>query len=188
MYQIHVDIETLGTAATSKVLSLGACCDDKTLYVEVDVSQYQGRFTEDKSTLEWWEQQGGFQHTLPPDEMVTPAHMVRALGAFILDVVGDPDADFEVWANSPSFDLAILRHHCRQFAIPVPWMFWQERDVRTINALAKRLRLASKEKAPHNALADAQLQERLVKRIYTQLINLQQAYRDGQFKSHGSTA
>lgn len=186
MKQIHVDLETLDTASTAQVLSLGACCEGMTLYVEVDTSVYKDAFTQSQATVEWWEKQGGFKST-PGTQLHTPVSMLVELNNFIHDVTKDIERnDIEIWANSPTFDLAILHHHYKVFSMRAPWEYWQERDVRTINALAKRLRMAQKAKAPHNALADAQLQEAIVRRVYSQLINLQQAYRDGVFAKEDS--
>jgi len=182
MRQIHIDLETLDIASTAKVLSLGACCDEMELYVEVDVSAYNDKFTESESTVAWWQKRGGFATSVTTDQLVTPVGMLVELTNFINDVTKDAnESTVEVWANSPSFDLAILRHHYAVFRHKAPWAYWQERDVRTINALAKALRMYQKPKAPHHALQDARLQEATVKRTYSQLINIQQAYREAMF-------
>lgn len=39
---------------------------------------------------------------------------------------------FTVFANSPSFDCAILTEYYNTLGMTVPWRFWQERDVRTL--------------------------------------------------------
>lgn len=183
MKQIHIDLETLDTEHTAKVLSLGAACGSKTLYVEIDQSHYGPQFTESQSTVDWWAAKGGFKpHT---DSLTTPHSALASLCAFIHDASGGDD--FEVWANSPTFDCAIIRNHYRAFNMACPWGYWQERDVRTIRKLAERLRLnVARLTNPHHALIDAQNQEALVCAVQRTLGDSLQQLRDMQFECDGA--
>jgi hypothetical protein len=175
--QIHVDLETLGIRATSQILSIGAVLgDDTQFYREVDAYSYDPKdFTIDDSTLAWWESQGGF---IPSIELTTPMQAISDFARWVSDIAESHDA-IEIWANSPSFDCAILHHHFKTFTINAPWQFWQERDVRTIKAAGRALNLRLKEKKnPHNALKDAQNQKYLVDQFYATIGDYVDTVRD----------
>ena len=158
--QIHIDLETLATSYNAQILSIGAVCGNAEFYIEVDTSLYDDTFAVSESTREWWVSKGGFKPTLL--DLFSPGNAINQLADFIAGVVKQ-ERDFEVWANSPSFDCAILRHHFDQHFLPCPWEFWQERDVRTIKNAAKRLRMNLRERSnPHHALQDAKNQQMLV--------------------------
>jgi len=82
-----------------------------------------------------------------------------ALAAFS-EFYGDAD---EVWANSPSFDCAMLAAGYDAVGSEEPWEFWEERDVRTVKNLpgAPDVEMEDGENE-HDALDDARQQARLV--------------------------
>lgn len=158
---IHIDLETLDTAHTAKLLSIGAVCGTDEFYREVDTVMYDPYrdFTQSASTMQWWADRGGFK---PVCELVSPYAAVHDLALYI-NRVWDGTGELEIWANSPSFDCAILKHHFVQFNVTCPWMFYHERDVRTIKNASQRLRLGQRmPENPHNALQDAKNQQALV--------------------------
>jgi hypothetical protein len=165
--RIHVDLETLGVRHTSQILSIGACHGTDTFYCEVDISTYNTEyFTQDQNTLDWWLNQGGF---VPTQEVISP---LRAINEFVVwfNDIRDQHEDVQVWANSPSFDCAILRHHFKTYALSCPWPFWCERDVRTVKSLIRDMRINIRErKNDHNALRDAQNQQQMVEAFYIEL-------------------
>lgn len=162
--QIHVDLETLGVRHTSQILSIGAVHGANTFYREIDAYQYNpNEFTEDASTLEWWVKQGGF---IPTQDLVSPMQAVSSFAQWVL-AIREQHNDIEVWANSPTFDCAILRHHFKIFSLSCPWEFWSERDVRTVKGVAKALNMnITAPKNPHNALKDAKNQQAMVASFY----------------------
>lgn len=164
--QVHIDNETLDTTHTAQLLSIGACCGDERFYVEIDQSGYSDKpFTQSKSTLEWWAKQGGFKQT---QALESPMNAVHDLFNWI---IATAPTDFEVWANSPSFDLAQLRYHAEQFMLPVPWAFYQEQDVRTLKRTAQHLNLRTPTfKNPHHALQDALNQHKFVTAVQQELV------------------
>lgn len=166
--QVHVDLETMDTEHTAKVLSIGAVCGTETFYCEIAQGEYpEIVFTESKETREWWDRQGGF---VPTVESVSPSQAIHSFAVWFNRVTHDVDS-VEVWANSPSFDCDILTHHFKYYGINQPWMFWQEQDVRTIKQLSRRLKLSvDMRKNDHNALRDAQNQQRFVDRVTMTLI------------------
>jgi hypothetical protein len=167
--QIHIDLETLDLRHTAQILSIGAVCGKESFYVEVDMAYYQVQpFTASTETIQWWEDRGGFQPSMP---LVSPSNAVAQLSVWMGTVVDAEKDDWEVWANSPGFDLAILDNHFRYYGFKTPWKFYQERDVRTVKALSKQLNLGitqSKENH-HNALSDALNQQEMVDRVYMTL-------------------
>lgn len=172
--QVHVDLETLDTRPTSKVLSIGAVCGTEEFYCELDQSVYamSQEFTYSQSTLDWWDEQGGFQPSVEP---VNPFVAISNFSRWFAEVTAEL-SDVEVWANSPSFDCQILTHHFTYFGVTQPWKFYQERDVRTAKALATALRLNVRQaKNPHNALQDAKNQQAMVDSIYQTLVSKVQA-------------
>jgi DNA polymerase III epsilon subunit-like protein len=177
--QCHVDLETLGTRTSSRILSIGAVFGDQTFYAELDQTVYPEGFTVDDSTMTWWEKQGGFQPTqtpVSPYEATTKFHIWLTSMTVTLD-------EWEVWANSPSFDCAILRHHFAGFGLRTPWAFWQERDVRTIKNLAVQLQLGVRfPNNPHNALKDAANQRVMVETVQTALAEHVHLSREARYR------
>jgi len=167
-HQVHIDLETLDTKHTAKILSIGAVCGQEQFYTEIALDHYPetGHFTISDSTVKWWDEQGGFQpSTVPqsPHEAVTS--FVRWFDRQDID-----SKKLEVWANSPSFDCAILHNHFNYYSVNHPWRFYHERDVRTIKSLATAMRLNIRPyKNPHNALEDAKNQQRFVNSVYQTL-------------------
>lgn len=180
---VMIDLETLGLAQNTKMLSIGACCFDITkistreelaqdaFYANIDGESYDaadGLFTETPSTLRFWKEQS------PEAVQVLKGNQhpwYDAVGKFFKwkrPHLGN------VWANSPSFDLAILKYHTRLFGNSEDlWEFWKERDFRTLKALYETK--FGKEVAPtpgikHYALDDAINQALATQRYYARLM------------------
>jgi hypothetical protein len=154
-----IDIETLGTAPGSVILSIGAVTFDaesgelgEEFYVAIDPeSAVKGGLTMDVSTLKWWMEQSqeardaafyGFWSLKPALEFLT--QYVRRVEAS------------RVWAKPPSFDLVLLEAAYRACAMGIPWHYKTPRDCRTLfdltNATQPDVGTA------HNALDDAKSQ------------------------------
>ena len=150
-----IDIETLGTEPGAAILSIGACYFDvngsigRTLYAEIDSSTcFDAGLTSDDETVEWWAEKDA---ELAPIDGTT--HLDDAL-ALLADFVEEGD---EIWANSPKFDLSILEAAYDAVDRPVPWDFWQARDVRTIRALPNAVSM-DMDGCEHDAFDDARHQ------------------------------
>ncbi|EPS0161943.1 3'-5' exonuclease, partial [Escherichia coli] len=81
----------------------------------------------------------------------------------------------QVWGNGANFDNVILRRSYERQGIPCPWLYYNDRDVRTIvelgNAIGFDVRMAIPfEGVPHNALDDARHQAKQVSAIWQKLI------------------
>jgi hypothetical protein len=179
--QLMIDIETLGKKPGCSVLSIGVVVFDlqsdeiyDQLYVEINrASSREFRLKEDRDTLEWWSKQGEEAQALLArcntlDNSETMADAINLLTNFL------SKHSYDIWANSPSFDLAILAHLYDLLFIDVPWPFYKERDCRTIVALGREFGIHAKKDVPfegvaHNALDDALHQAKYVSVIFRDL-------------------
>jgi hypothetical protein len=131
--RVMIDIETLGTDPGAAIVSIGAVRFDagtlgETLFRTVDfVSCEAVGLHIDAETLDWWlHRSDKAQEQLTDGVTITTA--LNDLAVFI-------DGVEEVWANSPSFDCAILEAAYEAAEMDVPWDFWQMRDFRTLKNL-----------------------------------------------------
>lgn len=146
-----VDIETLGTDPGAAIVSIGAVTfdteDRETLYCPVSLkSATDAGLTVEGGTLEWWLEQDGNAR----DELAGGLPLRKALADFN-DFVADAE---ELWANSPSFDLAIIAAAMDAVGVTPSWEFYQERDFRTLKNLPGRPKI-ERDDAQHHAEADA---------------------------------
>jgi len=82
-----------------------------------------------------------------------------------------------IWGNGATFDVSMLENAYRMLELPIPWMFWDVRDVRTIVQLAAALPTSRRvEKCdvpfigvPHRADDDAVHQASYVAKMYQAL-------------------
>lgn len=171
-----IDLETLGRGPGCVILAIGAVRFTRhgllaDFYRKIDIlDQLRLGAQIDPDTVEWWKKQGTAAARLLRDEACTLKEALIGLRDFIH---GPPVV--RVWANSPTFDLAILREAYAQVArsgwsgLDVPWTFREERDFRTLKALAVNDPTAFWAEPAHHALADAQKQAELVLRFCKRL-------------------
>lgn len=145
-----IDIETLDTASTAKVIQIGAVVFEPleapgtyhTDVFNVHIDPDQPGRTESASTLAFWESQGG----VPQVEGRIPLEdALKQLGGFI-----DGHSISDVWSKGPSFDVAILEHAAQQHGLRPLWRFWCVKDVRTVLWLGR----TRGRKANHDAVFD----------------------------------
>jgi len=163
---VMIDIETLGTESGCAVLSVGAVEFDTDgvgygYHESISLTSCEAAGLHiDAETLEWW---------LAQDE---EAREVLSGGDDLEDVLQE-FSDFvegheEVWANSPSFDCAILEHAFDAVGLEVPWEFYHERCFRTLKKLPVSVDI-EQEGEEHDALADAWYQARVASEILSKL-------------------
>jgi hypothetical protein len=132
-HRVMVDIETLVQAPGCAILSIGAVRFDTMVlpnYFERSISLTscgEAGLSVDVEMLEWWlDQDAEAQHVLTG-------------GDPLMDVLKDfadwVDGADEIWANSPSFDCAILHAAYGVVGLETPWNYYDERDVRTVREL-----------------------------------------------------
>ena len=163
-----VDIEALGTAPGSVVISIGACHFGKglgvTLKVNIDVfDALMWGLNVDHHTCKWWSKQGWTARDLATKDSVPLLNALYQFSEFV-------KKDDYVWAKGPDFDLVLMQELYRVAEMPIPWTFRNTRDVRTIMHLAKQ-RTGERSEIPresslikHDALADAIHQAQVVEK------------------------
>lgn len=158
MPNVMLDLETLGTAPTSIVLSVGAVCDadpSRTfqMYLEMEPQLDYGA-TLSTSTLSWWLGQDEAARNDQIDAArvrVHPAVAFRALADW-MHQFGDP-ARLLLWGNGAGFDVPIVSFHMDCNGIEKPWKFWNERCYRTLKSMFPHVKKPSTNQ--HTALGDA---------------------------------
>lgn len=164
---VMVDLETLGTAPGSIILSIGAVSFGpkkehvSTFYERISIASCQEHgMTFDADTLAWWMLQSAearaeaFSGALP-----LPLVLERFNG-----FLGRDAKDVEIWGNGASFDNALLASAYRAAKLPLPWKFWNERCYRTMKALYPEVP-CERTGTHHNALDDAMTQARHLAQI-----------------------
>jgi 3' exoribonuclease, RNase T-like len=177
---VMVDVETLGKRAGCAILSIGAVRFDpaqdpgsamKTahlqgksqFYLAINNLDSSNRgFSADPDTMRWWKKQSIWPD-LSMAIMSSDVTVVQAAKRFadFLDKSHN-GGGVKLWANSPSFDIAILRAMCKVVDVQLPIDYRQEMDYRTIMELAyphredRPGRPAELNQLPlHHALGDA---------------------------------
>lgn len=157
--RIMVDIETLGVTPGSAILSIGAVRFDEDgigepYYREISLKSCQDAGLEiDADTLEWWLDQA--------DAVTDVLSGGDPLEEVLEEFSGYYHDTEEIWANSPSFDCALLESAYDAVGLTEPWEFYETRDLRTIRSLPCAVEV-EREGVAHNALDDARYQARVV--------------------------
>lgn len=159
MRDLMIDIETLGTAPGSVVLSIGAVTFDaetgefgEEFYVAIEPSSAVANgLTMDVSTIKWWMEQSADAQAAA---FSGATHATTALLAFS-EFVKAAGAT-RVWAKPPSFDLVLLESAFRSCFIDIPWHYRAPRDVRTLFDITGAVQ--PDVGTAHNALDDAKSQ------------------------------
>lgn len=166
-----IDIETLGVAYGSTIVSIGA--------IEFDLSESSNRFrpdrreqfyvvvdrasceelglTSDPQTLVWWsEQSAGARQALFQPGVPLDVALSR-----LRDFVVRPKKTTVVWSYGAEFDFGHLRHCYELLGEPVPWDYRNIMCCRTVASLAYGHRHPpASPGAAHNALHDCVSQVR----------------------------
>jgi exodeoxyribonuclease VIII len=176
MASIMVDIETFSSETNAQVVQIGACRFTLAPPYEildrflVNIDPFDpDNLVRDKSeaTMGWWrEQSQAALDGLHTPERISLRNGVLALASFLTP------HDKTIWANAPTFDLAILRNAYKQLGIIVPWHYRLERDCRTMwHLIPKPVRKEIEKEMEglgeieHNGLGDAVRQARGLQRI-----------------------
>ena len=135
---VMIDIETMSTSMKAAVLQIGAVKFDalgihESMQVSLDP---RGQIKDharimDMDTLVWWASKPSWHKVLV--DGVCQLRIVRdVLGELNAFMHKMDTAEVRVWANSPTFDLAILRDLHKDYGLRTPWSFRNERDMRTL--------------------------------------------------------
>lgn len=175
--QVMVDLETLDTAPSAIVLSIGLCrfdpndYDDPIKEKHYAVLSYDDQLenlrTVSDATVSWWEKQ-----SIDAKEVIAQAQNAEEEVHEQLVVIADwLGKEAILWGNGAAFDNAILSDLYRTYEFKQPWHFWNDRCYRTLAMLGKRRMNPAWEKklgaepwragTYHNALDDAVHQARM---------------------------
>lgn len=159
MRDLMIDIETLGTAPGSVILSIGAVAFDAEtgefggeFYVEID-PQDAARvgLTIDVSTVKWWTEQSAEAQKAAFGGHTGLNAALLSLSAFV-----EFQQPSRVWAKPPSFDIVLLESAYRAAQLTIPWSYKTPRDCRTLFDLTGAVQ--PDVGTAHNALDDAKSQ------------------------------
>lgn len=138
---IMLDLETMGTGPNAVVVQIGAVAFNSLtgrrysagafeIDVDLDSSASAGGVVTE-ATVNWWEEQGGFK---PTGDTVTLAVALLGLSKWS----GEYPSASRVWAQGPSFDVAIIDGFVQRVGTSEPWKYNAARDTRTVYDLAKQ--------------------------------------------------
>lgn len=97
---------------------------------EVQTRDYGRIF--DPGTLAWWKQQDA---AVRSEVFSGTENITKLFDVLEREIVPQMDFNFQVWAFSPTFDCAAIRSMAKAVGRAVPWIYRNERDVRTITSL-----------------------------------------------------
>jgi exodeoxyribonuclease VIII len=158
MENVMLDLETMGTAATSAIVAIGAVRFDQDLgvtdkfYTVVDLeSSIKKGFDIDGSTVKWWMMQSEaarkeiFGKGVPIKEALVSFQ--EWLGA----------GHTQIWGNGSDFDNVILENAFRKYGVVKPWAYHLNRCHRTMVSSFPSIEV-DKVGTAHNAVDDAEYQ------------------------------
>lgn len=139
-----IDLETVGLIDSSTIVQVGLAPFSPTgtglftypykgkeisfVHNEVLKTTDQKRFS-DPETIKWWYEKNKANVHLLTAGTTLLVKELKAL-SFLLPRNGN------LWANSPTFDIDIIRHACKQWNVPLALSFRNEWDVRTATKMA----------------------------------------------------
>jgi hypothetical protein len=162
------DIETLSTKPNALILSIGSLFFNpitgdlgNSFEVTLNPITAPAGLDIDPGTVLWWMKQDDEARA----KLTGPTTDYRTgIRNFALWLSNQPFQLGHIWANSPSFDLVILKASFEACNIPWPFKYYNELDIRTIKQLgwpngdAPNFTKGTK----HGALDDAEAQAQLV--------------------------
>ena len=161
MNNVMIDIETLGTAANSVILSIGAVQfgenglgDEVYSTINIDSCLERGLVVEGRTILWWMGQADAARAALGQNELSLAAALQGLTNAFDWN-------NTLVWCNGLNFDLPILDSAYRACGMAAPWAYYNGRDYRTIKCELPKETFKALEVTPvvkHDALEDAKAQ------------------------------
>lgn len=168
-----IDLETMDTAPTAVVLSIGVVLFDpysagsgmgEHYWVLDTEEQDRAGRTRSESTKAWWaEQSPEARQVLTAQGWPVAAALRDVMPTVLLDAVDC------VWANGSDFDCVIMRDLVTPYGYQ--WPFWKNRCHRTMKSLQlpPGITLPARAGTHHNALADAAHQARCLQTIVAAL-------------------
>lgn len=139
-----LDLETGGTRPGDAIFSIGAVCVDLDtsdvtdfFYRVIDIASAEKHGLLTTSTMLWW----GAQDKTARAEIFEKD---KPSAVDLFDAIDDFAKWYRaaecktIWGNGATFDISMLEHFYLKFEIPLPWDFWDVRDIRTLVHLVGR--------------------------------------------------
>ena len=135
---LMVDIETLGTSANARIVSIGACVFsmdgviDSAQWNVIQAKETPGEI--DESTTLWWIKQSeeAKQNTFNQTKALSLDEALSNLSDMFVE------HDFAtIWGNGVTFDIIILQNMFNAVSRTVPWSFTQVRCMRSLRELTE---------------------------------------------------
>jgi len=169
MNHISIDLETLGTAPGSIVLSVGATKFDpitgeigEKFYANiVPQSCLELGMTKDESTIAWWAEQSQEAR----DALKVDRKPVRNVLENFQQWIGAPEG---VWGWGASFDVVLIECAYRATGLAIPWPHW---NIECGKTLCKRVHIKPVRNTGvhHKADVDAEMQAIAICQAYKKL-------------------
>lgn len=166
MKDVMLDLETLGTAPGSVILSIGAVVFDENglgeeFYRVVNTdSCVAAGLTIDASTLEWWERQTPEAREVLEQAKVGGGNLHDVLLAFTCWLNEQaPLKEIRLWGNGSDFDNVLVERAYAAVKSLYPLRFYNHRCYRTLKNLITEVYVPLERQGTyHNALDDAKTQ------------------------------
>jgi len=146
---IMIDLETLSLDTNAAILQIAAVVFERDgniselLHMHLDVSKQKEREVDFDTAVRW---------CLKQDDPVKAFSGGISLSAALLELRELVEDDDRVWGNGSHFDITILEDAFKKCQIPIPWQYYNIRDVRTVCDLASLdVRELNFEGEKHNA-------------------------------------
>lgn len=150
---VAIDLETMDTASTAAIVSIGAVKFDKDgikdkFYAIIDLEDcVRLGLTMSPSTVKWWIRQTNKSDTFNDSLSVNLALALIRFSEWI-------GHDAKVWGNGSDFDNVILSNAYNACSLTSPWKYYNNCCYRTIKNLAPHIKMC-RQGIHHNALDDA---------------------------------
>ena len=164
MPDVMIDVETMGVLPTAPIIGIGAvafnlatCELGERFYANVDLASTvaQGAIIEAGTVMWWMTQPDEARRKLTTGARLDVDTFLQQFSQW-LDKSCVSVKERRVWACGTDFDNTKLSEHYRRAGLETPWMFWNNRDQRTVRELFKgKTEGVRREGTHHNALDDA---------------------------------
>lgn len=167
--QLMVDLETMGVNQKAPIVSIGVVQFDlktgetgKHFYQTINLeSSIAAGLICDASTIKWWmeQEEGTRQKLFKQTENLK--EVLHSLAEWMEEIItwDTSEGNLELWGNSAAFDLGILRSSYEAVGLPIPWIHWNERCLRTVASLNPVIKQSEpKPKGAHDPVIDCYYQ------------------------------
>lgn len=167
MKNIMVDLETLGTAADSVIIAIGAVefssdgVSNNTFYINVDPEDCQKHgLTISAATVLWWlgpKVTNEARMAIVEPKKTSLKESLTNFTDWASHGTNSPK-DITVWGNGSDFDNVLLAHAYEKIGLKEPWYYGNNRCYRTVKNLWPKVEMKERLGHHHNALDDAKSQ------------------------------